>query len=114
MLYFFHHYELPHVEHYQHRNAARVPLIVGGHRLVAILHTPIRPFPHISLAVFGSSNHDENERRVDEDISDNDTDDTVADNAVSTPNSNSPTSDSPGNTRNRFYQSSDTLLRRPL
>ena len=112
MLYFFHHYELPHVEHRQHHNTAtRVPLIVGGHQLVAILHTPIRPFPHISLAVFASHNHDN--RRLHEDISDNDTDDTAVDtdNAVAMPIS---TTDSSGNIRNRFYHNSDTLLRRPL
>lgn len=90
---------------------ARVPLIVGGHQLVAILHSPIRPFPHISLAVFASRDHDN--RRVDEDISDNDTDDTTAvqdNDAVAVPNSNSSAS-----TRNsRFYHNSDTLLRRPL
>ena len=104
-----------------HNAPARVPLIVGGHQLVAILHTPIRPFPHISLAVFASNNHDS--RRIDEDISDNDTND-IADNdtndialdtnTTTVQNSSSSTTDSSGNTRNRFYHNSDTLLRRPL
>ena len=82
MLYFFHHYELPRVEQQQqqqqqHNTATRVPLIVGGHQLVAILHTPIRPFPHISLAVFASNNNDN--RRIDDgDVSDDDIDDTSA------------------------------------
>ena len=97
-------------------NTPRVPLIVGGHQLVAILHTPIRPFPHISLAVFASNNHDS--RRIDEDISDNDTIDAVPQTNNTIQNSSSSTSDtttdSSGNTRNRFYHNSDTLLRRPL
>ena len=96
-----------------HNAPARVPLIVGGHQLVAILHTPIRPFPHISLAVFASNNHDS--RRIDEDISDNDTNDIALDtNTTTVQNSSSSTTDSSGNTRNRFYHNSDTLLRRPL
>ena len=126
MLYFFHHYELPRVELYhqqqQQRNTTtRVPLIVGGHQLVAILHTPIRPFPHISLAVFTSNNNDN--RRVDEDVSDNDIDDTATledttddttDDTAGVPNSNNSTSESSSNVRNRFYHNSDTLLRRAL
>lgn len=115
MLYFFHRYELPRVEH-QH-NTPRVPLIVGGHQLVAILHTPIRPFPHISLAVFASNNHES--RRIDEDISDDDTSDVVPHTNTSTIRNSisftsDTTSDSSDNTRNRFYHNSDTLLRRPL
>ena len=92
----------------------RVPLIVGGHQLIAILHTPIRPFPHISLAVFASNDYDN--RRIDEDISDNDTNDAILDNNSSTtiPNTDSSTTNSSSNARNRFYHNSDTLLRRPL
>ena len=92
----------------------RVPLIVGGHQLIAILHTPIRPFPHISLAVFASNDYDS--RRIDEDISDNDTNDAILDNnsSTTTPNTDSSTTNSSSNARNRFYHNSDTLLRRPL
>ena len=115
----------------------RVPLIVGGHQLIAILHTPIRPFPHISLAVFASNDYDS--RRIDEDISDDDANDAVLNNSnitTTVPNSNSSTTNSSSNTdssttnsssntdssttnsssntRNRFYHNSDTLLRRPL
>ena len=86
---------------------------------MAILHTPIRPFPHISLAVFASNNRDN--RRIDEDISDNDVDDTTLDtDNIGAATSNSsipegiPTTDSSGVIRNRFYHNSDTLLRRPL
>jgi len=112
MLYFFHRYELPRVEHDRHHSTARIPLIVGGHQLVAILHTPIRPFPHISLAVFAANDHDN--REIDEeDMSDNDN--TVDTNTTTIPNSSSSTTDSStANTRNRFYQNSETLLRRPL
>ena len=116
MLYFFHHYELARVEQHrqQHNTATRVPLIVGGHQLVAILHTPIRPFPHISLAVFASNNNDN--RRTYDDVSDNDSEDTAAaiEDTDNTANSNNSTSESSSNIRNRFYHNSDTLLRRPL
>ena len=116
MLYFFHHYELARVEQHrqQHNTATRVPLIVGGHQLVAILHTPIRPFPHISLAVFASNNNDN--RRTYDDVSDNDSEDTAAaiEDTDNTANSNNSISESSSNIRNRFYHNSDTLLRRPL
>ena len=94
MLYFFHHYELARVEQHrqQHNTATRVPLIVGGHQLVAILHTPIRPFPHISLVVFASNNNDN--RRTYDDVSDNDSEDTAAaiEDTDNTANSNNSTS----------------------
>ena len=115
MLYFFHHYELARVEQHrqQHNTATRVPLIVGGHQLVAILHTPIRPFPHISLAVFASNNNDN--RRTYDDVSDNDSEDTASiEDTDNTANSNNSISESSSNIRNRFYHNSDTLLRRPL
>lgn len=107
MLHFFHRYELPRVER-QHRSITRVtPVMIGEHQLVAVLHAPMRPFhPRISLAVFTSNNHE------DEDISDNDGDDTASA-TVSSSNSSTMT-DSIGSIRNRFYQNSDTLLRRPL
>ena len=77
MVYFFHHFELVRVEQHrqQHNTATRIPLIIGGHQVAAILHTPIRPFPHISLAVFASNNNDN--RRIDDGVSKNDTDNTT-------------------------------------
>ena len=78
MLYFFHHFELVRVGQHreQHNTATKIPLIVGGHQLAIILYIPITPFPHISLVVFESNNNDN--RRIDDDVSENGTDDTAA------------------------------------
>ena len=116
MLYFFHRYELPLVE----QRRRRLPFIVGRRHLVAIIHSPVRPFPRISLAIIDDQDNDAVNRELDNDISDvevDNLDSSPPNDAVASSSSNSlsnNTSSNSNTSRNRFHHNSDSLVRRPL